>query len=275
MGPLLLLLAFFCLSHVGLCAESEYFAICTCVKFEPDLAEWVEYHLRMGTSKIYVYDNSDADYTAVERSMTWYRKMKYVVYERIEGIEAQRRAFEKCSQQYRNKHQFMAFIDADEFIVVVNKALSIPTVLKEYERYCGLALNWMEYGRAGHVVKPPGGVLKNYNKCKTQHHVKVLANTKFFTSNKFWSPHQLNCHQPTVNELHERVHTHSTPNSTYQKIYINHYVVKSIEDFARKSSRGSGWRPDASGKSWGYLESLEKLTYVDCPVLEMPTGQLS
>lgn len=36
----------------------NYFAICTCVKDDFDLEEWVEYHYHFGAANIYLYDNN-------------------------------------------------------------------------------------------------------------------------------------------------------------------------------------------------------------------------
>jgi hypothetical protein len=262
-----------CFLNLFVIAE-DYFAICTCAKYEPDIMEWVEYHLRMGASKIYVYDNSDSKYNVIESSLAWYRKNNYVVYERIEGKEAQRRAFQKCHANYKAKHKFIAFIDVDEFIVVKDKKKTIPVILKDYEKYGALGLNWMEYGRSGHVSKPPGGVIKNYHKCHPMSHVKLIANMNYFTSGKFLSPHQIKLDEGyfAVNEKFEKITSYRTENGSFDKIYLNHYVTKSLEDFANKNQRGSGWKPNGVGKTWKYLEAVDQACNLDCPILEMPNN---
>ena len=43
----------------------------------------------------------------------------------------------------RAKHQWMAFIDVDEFLVIRNSTVtSLPQLLREYTDFGGLAVNW-------------------------------------------------------------------------------------------------------------------------------------
>jgi hypothetical protein len=73
----------------------------------------------------------------------------------------------------------MAFLDVDEFIVVVDKSKKIPDVLWSYEKTGGVSLNWMLFGSSEHAVKPAGGVIANYYKCYKDRHVKAIVNTKY------------------------------------------------------------------------------------------------
>ena len=43
----------------------------------------------------------------------------------------------------RTRHQWMAFVDADEFIVIRDPAIaSLPQLLREYADYGALVINW-------------------------------------------------------------------------------------------------------------------------------------
>lgn len=43
----------------------------------------------------------------------------------------------------RMRHQWMAFVDADEFIVIRDPAVaSLPQLLREYTGYGALVVNW-------------------------------------------------------------------------------------------------------------------------------------
>lgn len=51
--------------------------------------------------------------------------------------------YDTCIQRYRDCHQWMAFIDADEFIVIKDKRMpELTRLLWEYEGYGGLVINW-------------------------------------------------------------------------------------------------------------------------------------
>lgn len=115
-----------------------------------------------------------------------------------------------CPHRFRHRHRWLAFIDADEFIVLQepqytrpsweqqqqrdgqasgsssasSKVHDINTFLQQYEQYGGLGVNWVIFGSSGHTRRPQGGVLVNYHAClPAQHeqntHVKIIANTKY------------------------------------------------------------------------------------------------
>jgi hypothetical protein len=61
-------------------------------------------------------------------------------------------------------------------------AENINDFMRGYDRYGGLALNWVVFGSSGHKQRPHGGVLVNYRQClplqqEQNQHVKVIANT--------------------------------------------------------------------------------------------------
>lgn len=266
---LLALLGLCCLVH----STEEYFAICTCAKYEEDIGEWLQYHLLMGTAKIYLFDNSGPEYKIIEEAAKPWVEKKRVVYERMSKPEPQRESYEKCHTLHRHKHTFMAFFDVDEYIVLANQTAAIPTVLRDYETFGALALNWVEYGSSGLLARPAGGgVIAHYHKCHPHKHVKLIINTSHFSSGKFLNPHQAKLDEGffTVNEKYHKVNSHVTKDTHYSKIYLHHYVLKSAEDFARKSNRGSGWRPDRLGKSWTFFRDVDLAAQDECAVLKMP-----
>eukprot|EP01031_Cornospumella_fuschlensis_P023919 gene23919-28962_t len=254
--------------------RNAYFAICTCVKYEIDVKEWIEYHRRLGTGRIYLWDNSGRDFPDVYQAASDYIQSGLVVYERVHlNTLAQRYAYSQCYERYRNNHKFMAFLDGDEFINIVNKSVSINTFLKPYEPYGALAMEWMEFGSSGHILKPPNGVLPNYHKCHDNNtHVKLIINMEKFDTGKFWNPHDImfNNSYYAVDENFQKVVGHELNYHARNRIYLNHYVVKSCEDFARKHHRGSAWRPDAKGKSWQYFMKVDRESIFDCEILKMP-----
>lgn len=268
---LLFVLGFMSSCVLVFCAKEEL-AICVVAKEEPDIIEWIEYHLRMGVAKIILYDNSGRHNKTLYRNILWFVKNKYVIYEAIEGLQAQPRAYRACTEKYASRFNYLAFIDMDEFIVVPNPKLSVPTLLKSYEEYGALGMSVMEFGRNGFIARPDVGVLQSYNACHPVQDVKIIANTKYFTTGKFVDPQQLLWENDkyTVNEAFERIDSNHTTKPSYQKIYINHYIIKSIEDFGIKHHRGNPWSPDGHGRPWPFLiETDAKCTQL-CPLLKMP-----
>ena len=57
----------------------------------------------------------------------------------------------------------MAIIDLDEFIVPA-KSYDIITLLKDYEQYPAIAVNWIQFDGNNHIKKPEGLVIENYKR---------------------------------------------------------------------------------------------------------------
>jgi hypothetical protein len=74
-----------------------------------------------------IYDHSEENFVI------------YTPYDSINGLHFQSEVYDTCLQKHSLEHDFMAFIDLDEFIVVANKSRSIPSVLAEYQ------LNWRDW----------------------------------------------------------------------------------------------------------------------------------
>lgn len=71
-----------------------------------------------------------------------------VEYEAVESFESpsgkvQLWVYDTCIQRYRGMHQWMAFIDVDEyFIITDNNVTLLPELLKDYKAYGALVANW-------------------------------------------------------------------------------------------------------------------------------------
>lgn len=124
-------------------------------------------------------------------------------------------AYHDCITRFRHRHRWLAFIDADEFIVFHDKAgtNNIAEFMKQYDQYGGLAINWVVFGSSGYKTRPQGGVLVNYRQClpldqEQNQHVKVMANTAHLMTIGD-DPHRVYYNDmnkfSTVNELGERV----------------------------------------------------------------------
>ena len=138
----------------------------------------------------------------------------------------------------------MAFIDADEFLVIHdndNSTSYISNILEQYEEYGGLAVNWIRFVSSGHIKRPKNGVLKNYCKClpfTTQ--IKSIVNTKFVQSigpnvREFKYKDGKFC----VDENYHPIKGPRTVAPTHRHISLHHYVIKSKGDFEMKIKRGS------------------------------------
>ena len=258
-----------------LVTRSQYFAICVAVKDQhADVSEWVEHHEKLGAGKIYVYDDSSdppmrgqleryiqsglveynflaqANHTSIERPQLW--------------------IYNECINKYRTRHQFMGFIDVDEFLFLRNHdhmMANISALLQEFEAYGGLAVNWVLFGSSGHTHRPEGGTLASYWKCVPQSHpenlhVKTIANMKY-VAHVSGTPHffYYNEGKNAVDETFTIVDGPRTGKNVIERVALYHYVTKSKEEFQNKSARGSGMK---NHKPDGFFDAIQTLAVDDC-----------
>jgi hypothetical protein len=254
----------------------SYFAICAVIKDELDLHEWVSYHYRMGCGRFYLHDNSPNNSEVISASvqLSAFIEKKIVTIKNITHEKApQLGVYHRCIRNYRLKHQFIGMIDADEFIVT-RDGCSVPSVLRLYEEYGGLTLNWMMFGSSGYVKRPSGGILSNYRSCAVWDHVKIIVNTNYAISH-YGNPHQFHYsdHKYAVDSDFIKMNSHvNFPRpSLYSTIYLNHYHLKSWEDFNRSRNRGRASTTEPSRKkSNTYFSRIDVMMNSTCPILSIP-----
>lgn len=234
--------------------QDAYFAICLVAKDQhADIREWVEYHRYIGTSKIYIFDHASKppmiqilqDY--VNSGLVVYHYGSRYVKGQGWAPSPQKHGYNECLRRYRHLHRWLAFIDADEFIYLVNNTQpNIENFLKGYESYGGLGLNWVMFGSSNHTLRPPNGVLVNFVHSleldrPVHKHIKTVANTLYID-------HVAGAHHSgyrredkfTVTENFERIDGPFSPFPSHRKIVLLHYFLKSRQDFAAKIQRGAG-----------------------------------
>lgn len=81
---------------------------------EPYIREWIEYHKLVGVDHIYIYDNGSNDKT-VEIARK-YQTEGFVTLIEFPGQGVQLTAYDDALHKYKNDVDYMAFIDADEFL---------------------------------------------------------------------------------------------------------------------------------------------------------------
>ncbi|WIA32746.1 hypothetical protein OEZ86_005931 [Tetradesmus obliquus] len=233
-----------------------YVAICAIVKNQhQDLREWLEYHKWIGVGKVYVYDNNSTVPLLpdiIDMVQAGFVEYSYFTgmprYRDLFRTSSQWWAYNDCVSRFRHRHRWLAFIDADEFIVLQDAAgtNNINDFMRGYDQYGGLALNWVVFGSSGHKQRPHGGVLVNYRQClplqqEQNQHVKVIANTAHLMTVGD-DPHRVYYHDmkrySTVNELGVPVPGPKSPPS-HTKVALYHYLTKSEGEYMQKMRRGS------------------------------------
>lgn len=149
---------FFCLFVAQLSASDHFLAVCAIFQDEaPYLREWIEYHRMLGATKFYLYNNNSTD--NYKEILKPYIKKHIVTLidwpspSTQDWTPYQVKAYNHCIQNVKNKVNWLAIIDIDEFIVPTAYS-SITEMLRHYEGIGGLQIFWQFYGTS-HIYEIP------------------------------------------------------------------------------------------------------------------------
>ncbi len=220
---------------------THYLSVCAIAKDEGTyFKEWIEWHLGHGVEKFYIYDNGSTDET--KSVLAPYMNKGVVDYIYWPGHRRQLAAYDDCLERNRFTSRWIAFIDLDEFIVPIRDA-SITDFLTGMEDFAAVEINWLIYGSSGMKTKTPGTVMERF-KChslpnhRLNRHVKSIVNPRrVFT--------MIGCHEAAkisgyIADSHGQPVKRNFRDREPQQdiIRINHYAVKSYEEFVEKQARG-------------------------------------
>lgn len=229
----------------------SYFAvICTiALDEEPYIDEWIQYHLLLGFSHIYIYDNSETNTLQGKES----NQVTIIPFPGNQQMLISRDLF---VTQYKHKHKWVAHIDVDEFIVL-KKHSSIIDFLQEYDDCESIALNWKMFGTANEVYYQNEPVTKRFRYCSkdVNEHYKCISKLNMIY--KCISSHRPMLHSGHIYDTNRRkVEDIFHPNGTDDIACIHHYYSKSEEEFRKKINRSMA--DDAPKRNISLLEHLHE-----------------
>ena len=219
-----------------------HLAVCAIAKNEgPYFQEWIEWHRGVGVEKFYIYDNESADNT--KEILAPYIESGLVEYTFLPGKKQQLPAYDDCLERRRLEARWIAVIDLDEFIVPI-KDKTIPDFLQRFEKFSAVEINGLIYGSGGAKKKEAGSVMERFKRYSVPNHVfnrhiKSIVNPRRVFA--FIGSHE------AARISGRAADSNGTPvqknfrdrEPQQDVIRINHYMVKSYEEFMVKHERGS------------------------------------
>lgn len=197
------------------------------------LKEWLEYYKLIGVEHFYIYDNESSDDT--KEILQSYINSGEVTYIWFPGKDKQDLAYCHACAQFGNETQWMLVVDLDEFLVL-HKAENLHEFMKDYADCSQVSLHWMMYGNSGHEKRPEGLVLENFrgHAAQPEFSPKSIFNPRTVVD---CGAHYMWVCGKWVNE--DGAEFGSTRSFPVNKAQVNHYVIKSWEEFyTRKAARG-------------------------------------
>lgn len=236
-------------------------AICAIVRDEARyIREWIAFHLLQGISQILIYDEGSCDDTKKIISDAAKRaNVGWVDWSGKGGAfdTIQRQAYEDGAFRLTGNADFVAFIDADEFLYC-HDGRPLPAELATFSaQTSAVAVNQRLFGSSGLKTYKPDYVTSRFTRCTRPDNLsnrwyKTVARPERISEietvhsvNLRAGDYVLNDHQPF--EKNPK-HPGSADRIGAGKLLLNHYMLKSFEEYgwkqARGRSRGLGGRYD-------------------------------
>lgn len=236
----------------------EYLSVCAIVKDENEyLPEWLEYHKLIGVEKFFIYDNGSK--VPLAETLRDDIDLGSVIVHSFPGYAKQTEAYMNCVLHCGRTSTWLAFIDVDEFILPKGTD-DLRTILKGYEAFGALAMNWQTFGSSGHLEKPPGLQIENFLmrgpiEFGWNTHIKTIARPGVVGQ-------ALNCHcfsyksgHGCVSEDGKAVTDAWNKPATARRLQLNHYFSRSRAEFMEKLARGAA---DGTQKRMEFFDIVER-----------------
>jgi hypothetical protein len=245
-------------------------AICTIQRDRgPWIREWVEFHKIVGFDKFYIFlhNCTDNSYEVVLELSKKYDITIFIVSNDVN--RPQLAAYQYCYHHFGDLHDWIAFIDGDEFLYSPTE-VSIKPTLDNYKQLelSAIGVYWLCFGSSNHITEPVGLITENY-RYRAQHnfgnnsHIKSIVKgghkSDFSVMN---NSHYFSTLKGTFDtNLRPIKHGYTGNIPCFDKLIINHYVTQSREYFERfkKLSGGADTSPHmVRSEDWWIVHDINE-----------------
>lgn len=219
--------------YVALCLAGRDIAV--------DLPEWINWHHLLGVDRFYVFDLGTRK--PMNKTLQPLIDDGLVEYHySAPGVVDRGQAHDGCLSEMKHRHAWLGFIDANEYIMIRNRTLDLPALLKGYETYGALAMSFVVFGTEGNKRRKKEGVLQAFQSClppdtTESERTKLLVNTRY-TDRVMQDINAFEFHRgkyavdETLAPLLRPSHPHVS-----QKIALHHYQLESPWTVKRRRSK--------------------------------------
>ena len=222
----------------------------------PYAKEWIDFNLLAGVEHFFLYDNDSTD--NMKEVLQPYIDAGIVTYTFYPGKSRQMEAYIDAVHRFRFLSRFIAFIDADEFIFPQNNKTAVEVldeIFNEHPDAAGLAVNIFNFG-SNYQEKADysKGLMERFTRRSATDwtpiaawdgnpggtaSVKTIANPR--KVKVFHVPHAPQYFETcyAINENGGFVPRYFNNPPTVDKIVMNHYSIKSHEEYIIKVRRGN------------------------------------
>ena len=208
--------------------------ICAIFREEaPFLDEWIRFHLGVGVSHFFLYNNFSTDH--FEEVLRPWISAGVVTLTDWPVPVGQLSAYRHCLRRARGSCRWLALIDVDEFLFS-SATRDIRPILRARAHLPGVVVWQVFFGSGGPVTRPDSFVTFSYRRSAgaARTTLKTIANPRLVYKVgvhlcKFWGAEALDT-------AGRSVESGQTP--VLDELRLNHYWSRSIEDLRVKVARG-------------------------------------
>lgn len=231
-------------------------ALCAIMRNEgPYILEWIAYHRSIGFDHIAIYDNESSDETAMLcRPLAAAGLITYVP--RPDPPPGSPVGPQLPAYQHAAAHlqaDWLCCLDADEFLVLETARTVRDFLATAGQAGMPIALNWRTFGSGGALQASSDLVISRFVRCGSlergvNKHIKTLGPMSVLRNGA-----QVHIHGWPLGVGQHYVDAAGLPVSIegstwlapprWRGAWVNHYIVKSREEFEGKIARGAGVTP--------------------------------
>ena len=222
--------------------EKYLVAACLLIKDEGRyLPEWLAWHVGIGIEHFYIYDNGSEPPVSESIPAEYTDKVTVVDFPPPRR-STQTEAYADCLSRFGHETEWMAFIDTDEFIRVVD-GTPLAEFLADYPEADAVLAKWVMYNANGLLEDDGRPVRERFTRTTDQYPYEMPQCKSIVRANQVRT---MGAHGPiathhslwVVNENHERVRQ-GGGELPGKKIVVDHYFTRSYAEWQEKMARGS------------------------------------
>jgi len=214
------------------------------------LDEWIQYHHSLGVEYFYLVCH-DSDTRVPDRILRPYIEKGMVNLQYVKdmgGVDHSPSAWVQCEVYKKvihyatEKTQWLALIDLDEFLLP-RQSDDLRVFLQDYEKESSLVVNWNIFGTNGYIKRPETQINHLFHRAETywqrNRFIKSIVRPERVICKEISDVHYFPVLSGySVDENYRPIRT-MWNDITTEKIRINHYVLRSWQDFWEVKSQRS------------------------------------
>lgn len=239
---------------MGEVAKKLKVGVCSIFKNEgPYILEWLAYHRVIGVDEFFIADNESNDHgKELLRALSDLGLIHLLPFPTPSDRAPQLPAYEALMEEHSASVDWVAFIDADEFLLPATGQIksALEVIISQEASVGAIAVNWASYGSSEKKQFDPAPVIKRFQGRGEQNfgvnrHYKSMVKVSAYAGTEE-NPHLFKLkpdyiYVDTAGALLE----HDvqgikglSKNVCWDNLRLNHYIIKSYGEFLYKKSRG-------------------------------------